>query len=81
MLNDERPPMTPTDPIEPEVDIQSLLAAAFERKPSNVMSERIVRRVALMTTISEFTQMLVSSPLHWLRDDLGADDDEPKDGE
>lgn len=74
--------MPSSDRTEPEVDIQSLLSAAFERKPSNAMSERIVRRVALTTTISEFTQMLVSAPLHWLRLDVEPDaDDGSKDGD
>ena len=72
--------MTSNERTEPEVDIQSLLAAAFERTPSDAMSERVDRRVALMTTISEFTQMLVSAPLHWLRLDVDPDD-EPKDGQ
>ena len=63
-----------TDGEESDLEIGTLLAAAFEKEPSADLGDRVVRRVALATTVAEIAQMFTAAPLHWLRPDLEPDD-------
>lgn len=54
------------DSEEPELDIGTLLATAFEAKPSNELADRVEARVALRITVAEFLRLVTASPWHWL---------------
>lgn len=72
MTNEETP--------EPELEIGTLLAAAFEKEPAADLGDRVVRRVAFSATVAELAQMFIGAPVHWARRDLAPDDasdDEP----
>ena len=71
--------MTENETSESELEIGTLLAAAFEKEPSADLGDRVVRRVALATTVAEFVQMFTSAPVHWLRSDIAADTEEGED--
>jgi len=66
--------VTDDNPEESELEIGTLLAAAFEKEPSADLGDRVVRRVALATTVAEIAQMFTAAPLHWLRSDLEPDE-------
>lgn len=69
-----RADVTDSETQEPQLEIRTLLAAAFETEPSAELSDRVVRRVALGVTIAEFLQMFSAAPTHLLRDNLEPDD-------
>ena len=59
-----------------DVDIQALLRAAFDEKPSDDMPDRVTARLALVTTVIEFARMFALAPAG-----LAAPDDDPPEGE
>ena len=65
-----------TQEAEAEIEIGTLLAAAFEKEPTAELSDRVVRRVALSATVAELAQMFMGAPVHWLRRDVRPDDEE-----
>ncbi len=70
--------MTVSETSERELSIGALLEAAFDKEPSADLGERVVRRVALAATVSEFVQMFTAAPVHWLRPGVDPDDPEPE---
>ena len=59
-----------------DVDIEALLRAAFDEKPSDELADRVTARLALVTTVIEFARMFALAPAG-----LTASDDEPPEGE
>ncbi|HYQ29869.1 MAG TPA: hypothetical protein VER04_21720 [Polyangiaceae bacterium] len=50
----------------PRIDIRALLLIALDEKPPPGLPERVMARVAALTTIVEFARMLGAAPLDWL---------------
>lgn len=66
--------MKPQSPI----DIRALLLIALDEKPPANLPDRVMARVAMLTTIVEFVRLLGAAPLSWLnerRERNGSDDD------
>lgn len=59
------------------VDIEALLRAAFDERPSDDMPDRVTARLALVTTVIEFARMFALAPAGL----AAAPDDEPPEGE
>ena len=50
----------------PKVDIRALLLIALDEKPPPGLPDRVMARVAALTTIVEFARMLGAAPIDWL---------------
>ena len=50
----------------PRIDIRALLLIALDEKPPPGLPERVMARVAALTTIVEFARMLGAAPFDWL---------------
>ena len=63
------------------LDIKALLSVALEQKPKNDVEERVMTRVATVTTAMEFARLLLVAPFDWLVEDnlRGLDDDDDDD--
>ncbi|HEY8943173.1 MAG TPA: hypothetical protein VIM73_02875 [Polyangiaceae bacterium] len=62
----------------PQVDIRALLLIALDEKPPPNLPDRVMARVAALTTMLEFARLLSAAPLDWLsqrRESSGSDDD------
>lgn len=60
------------------IDIRALLLIALDEKPPSNLPERVMARIAMLTTIVEFARLLGAAPLAWLnerRERSGSDDD------
>jgi len=68
----------------PRVDIRALLLIALDEKPPENLPDRVMARVALLTTAVEFGRLIAAAPLEWLGQLAGGkeedDDGGPKDG-
>jgi hypothetical protein len=68
----------------PSIDIRALLLLALDDKPPENLPDRVLARIALLTTIVEFGRLLTAAPLDWLNapepqaasDDRKDDDDD-----
>jgi hypothetical protein len=66
--------MKPQSPI----DIRALLLIALDEKPPANLPDRVMARVAMLTTVVEFVRLLGAAPFSWLterRERNGSDDD------
>jgi hypothetical protein len=66
--------MKPQSPI----DIRALLLIALDETPPANLPDRVMARVAMLTTVVEFVRLLGAAPLAWLnerRERDGSDDD------
>lgn len=50
----------------PKIDIRALLLIALDEKPPPGLPDRVMARVAALTTIVEFARMLGAAPIDWL---------------
>jgi hypothetical protein len=60
------------------IDIRALLLIALDEKPPANLPERVMARIAMLTTIVEFARLLGAAPFSWLkerRERNGSDDD------
>lgn len=51
------------------LDIKALLSVALEQKPKSDVEDRVVTRVATVTTATEFARLVFVAPFQWLLDD------------
>lgn len=69
----------PTQKGAPRVDIRALLLIALDEKPPDNLPDKVMARVALLTTAVEFGRLLTAAPLEMLGQLLGpkeTDDDD-----
>lgn len=67
----------------PRIDIRALLLIALDEKPPDNLPDRVMARVALLTTAVEFGRLIAAAPLEWLGQLAGGkeeDDDGSKNG-
>ncbi len=50
----------------PQADIRALLLLALDDKPPDNLPDRVLARLALLTTIVEFGRLLTAAPLDWV---------------
>ena len=50
----------------PKIDIRALLLIALDEKPPPGLPDRVMARVAALTTIVEFARMLGAAPIDWI---------------
>ena len=64
----------------PRIDIRALLLIALDEKPPPNLPDRVMARVAALTTIVEFVRMLGAAPLDWInqRPERSDPDDDDK---
>ncbi len=48
------------------VDIRALLLIALDEKPPPNLPDRVMARVAMLTTMVEFARMLGAAPTDWI---------------
>jgi len=48
------------------IDIRALLLIALDEKPPPGLPDRVMARVAALTTIVEFARMLGAAPIDWI---------------
>lgn len=65
----------PGAPRAASLDIQALLRVALEQGPRDDVQERVLSRVAAVTTAAELARLLFVAPVQWLLDDLRPADD------
>ena len=53
-----------------KIDIKALLLIALDEKPPPNLPDRVMARVAALTTIVEFTRLLGQAPLDFLKQHL-----------
>ena len=64
----------------PRVDIRALLLIALDEKPPPNLPDRVMARVAALTTIVEFARMLGAAPIDWITQKTDRSDrDDPDD--
>lgn len=64
---------------EPRNDIRALLLIALDEKPPDNLPDKVMARVALLTTVVELGRLLTAAPLEMLGQLLGpkeTDDDD-----
>lgn len=65
----------------PRSDIRALLLIALDEKPPDNLPERVMARVAMLTTVVELGRLIGAAPLEALGDLLGRkEDDDGDDG-
>jgi len=65
----------------PQIDIRALLLIALDEKPPDNLPDRVMARVAMLTTVLEFGRLLGAAPFDWLTHREGSDsDDDGTDG-
>jgi hypothetical protein len=52
--------------VPPRIDIRALLLIALDEKPPPGLPDKVMARVAMLTTIVEFARMIGAAPLDWL---------------
>lgn len=64
----------------PRVDIRALLLIALDEKPPPNLPDRVMARVAALTTMVEFARMLGAAPFDWIlqRTEKSDSDDDGK---
>ena len=64
------------------LDIKTLLSVALGQQPRGTVQEKVMNRVAAVTTATEFARLLFFAPVHWLvaERECGAEDDNDRDG-
>ncbi len=50
----------------PRIDIRALLLIALDEKPPPGLPDRVMARVAALTTIVEFARLLGAAPIDWI---------------
>ncbi|MET0793862.1 MAG: hypothetical protein ABW061_20250 [Polyangiaceae bacterium] len=50
----------------PRIDIRALLLIALDEKPPPGLPDRVMARVAALTTMVEFARMLGAAPIDWI---------------
>jgi hypothetical protein len=64
----------------PRIDIRALLLIALDEKPPPGLPDRVMARVAALTTIVEFARMLGAAPIDWItQSDAHPDKTDPND--
>lgn len=58
------------------VDIRALLLIALDDKPPDNLPDRVMARLAMLTTILEFGRLLGAAPLSYLNTTSEGDDDD-----
>ncbi|MGC4091893.1 MAG: hypothetical protein QM756_29230 [Polyangiaceae bacterium] len=66
----------------PQIDIRALLLIALDDKPPDNLPDRVMARVALLTTVLEFGRLLTAAPIDALSRGRGGGDpnDDGNDG-
>jgi hypothetical protein len=76
---------TATGRAAPRSDIRALLLIALDEKPPDNLPDKVLARVALLTTAVEFGRLLTAAPLELLSQLLGSkesdDDDDGSTGQ
>lgn len=64
------------------LDIKALLSVALEQRPKSDVEDRVMTRVATVTTAMEFARLVFVAPFQWLLDDhlRGPGDGDDEDG-
>jgi hypothetical protein len=52
--------------VPPRIDIRALLLIALDEKPPPGLPDKVMARVAMLTTMVEFARMIGAAPLDWL---------------
>ena len=50
----------------PRIDIRALLLIALDEKPPPGLPDKVMARVAALTTMVEFARMLGAAPIDWI---------------
>ena len=50
------------------LDIKALLSVALEQKPKDDLQDRVMSRVAAVTTAIEFARLITVAPVQWIID-------------
>lgn len=50
----------------PQIEIRALLALALDEKPPENLPDRVMARLALLTTVLEFGRLLAAAPFDWV---------------
>ncbi len=50
------------------LDIKALLSVALEQKPKDDFQDRVMSRVAAVTTAIEFARLVTVAPVQWIID-------------
>lgn len=64
------------------IDIKALLSVALEQRPRDDVQERVMNRVAVVTTAMELARLVFVAPFQWIVDEHlrgGADAEEGDD--
>jgi len=64
----------------PQIDIRTLLLIALDEQPPANLPERVLARVALLTTVVEFGRLLAAAPFDWLTQRRGGGEGSDDDG-
>lgn len=65
----------------PRIDIRALLLIALDEKPPDNLPDRVMARVAMLTTVVELGRLIGAAPLEVLGQLLGPkDEDDDDDG-
>ena len=51
------------------IDIKALLSVALEQRPRDDVQERVMSRVAAVTTAMEFARLIFVAPFQWIVDE------------
>ncbi len=60
----------------PRGDIRALLLIALDEKPPDNLPDRVMARVAMLTTVVELGRLVGAAPLEWLGQVLGPKEDD-----
>ena len=66
--------------LAPQVDIRALLLLALDDKPPDNLPDRVMSRIALLTTVVEFGRLLTVAPLDWVNTVGEGEEEEEDDG-
>ncbi|MEO8920691.1 MAG: hypothetical protein ABI488_24970 [Polyangiaceae bacterium] len=50
----------------PRINIRALLLIALDEKPPPGLPDKVMARVAMLTTMVEFARMIGAAPIDWL---------------
>lgn len=64
----------------PRIDIRALLLIALDEKPPPGLPDKVMARVAALTTMVEFARMLGAAPIDWIvQGSAGKSESDPND--
>lgn len=68
------------EPSAPRIDIRALLLIALDEKPPDNLPDRVMARVAMLTTVVELGRLLGAAPLEALGQLLKRGENDDEDG-